>query len=229
VFVVRSDQFSDERIRCSVEFVHLFDAERERVSGRVDYREYVYHSTETLCQPYRVAERRGGGLATVGRNEDRIVHVGTETTSRYMKRGKRLPRFSVSRRRKAISARVVPAVMDRGERLSSVVERIQEHASVTAVYGDPIEHGRKTVVPVARVAYGFGGGYGSQAQEGTQAENEGGQGGEGSGMGGGVSASPSGVVEITEDETRFISFGDKRKLATVAGASFVFGYLLGRN
>lgn len=119
--------------------------------------------------------------------------------------------------------------MDRGERLSSVVERIEEHASVTAVYGDPIKHDGKTIVPVARVAYGFGGGYGSQAQEGAQAENEEQQGGEGSGMGGGVSATPSGVVEITKDETRFISFGDKKKLAAVAGVSFVFGYLLGRN
>ena len=40
--------------------------------------------------------------------------------------------------------------------LRSLSERLQVGASVRNVYGDPVDVGRRTVIPIARVSYGFG-------------------------------------------------------------------------
>ena len=128
--------------------------------------------------------------------------------------------------------------MSVGERLSSVVERMQEHAAVEAVYGAPVERDGKTIIPVAKIAYGFGGGYGSEGAgeertkgegESAEAREDGPRGGEGGGMGGGLSAAPAGVVEITDNGTRFIAQRDTKKFLLVALAFFAVGYLLGRD
>jgi len=113
--------------------------------------------------------------------------------------------------------------MNGGEQLSSIVDQIREHANVETIYGEPIEREGKTVIPVAKIAYGFGGGYGSENKE-----SEDGHDGEGGGIGAGVKATPAGVVEITDYETRFIKFSDMKKIAAIAGLFLVFGYLLGR-
>jgi len=107
-------------------------------------------------------------------------------------------------------------------KLDSIIDRIKEHANVETVYGERIEREGKTVVPVAKIAYGFGRRYSS---EGDGKENNG---GEGSGIGGGVNAKPAGVVEITDDETRFVKFTNLKKLAAIAGLFLILGYLLGR-
>lgn len=121
--------------------------------------------------------------------------------------------------------------MDLREAPSAVVERIQDHAGVDTVYGTPIEHGEKTIVPVAKVAYGFGWGYGSGGGDAgeTGAETaDGDEGGEGGGMGGGVRASPAGVVEITDGDTRFVPVADTKKRLLLVGVGLLLGYLLGR-
>ena len=105
-----------------------------------------------------------------------------------------------------------------GESLRSIVEDLRESAGVESVYGDPIEIGDRTIVPVARVAYGFGGGFG----RGQGAEGEGG------GVGGGVSAQPAGVVEVAEGGTRFVRYGDRRRAGLALLAGLVLGLLLGR-
>lgn len=117
--------------------------------------------------------------------------------------------------------------MNGGEQLKSIVDQIRENATVDTVYGEPIERDGKTVIPVAKIAYGFGGGYGSEGRKGENGEED--NGGEGGGIGGGVNAKPAGVVEITDDETRFIKFTNIKKLAAIAGLFLVLGYLLGRD
>ena len=47
-----------------------------------------------------------------------------------------------------------------GRFLEWLAERIGARAGVTAVFGEPIERGDITVIPVARVRWGFGGGEG---------------------------------------------------------------------
>ena len=83
--------------------------------------------------------------------------------------------------------------------LEKLVEKVGGRASVKAVFGEPIVRGGKTVVPVAKVRWGFGGGSGTGSSE-TQ---EGPQTGSGTGGGGGVTAEPIGYLEIGEEGASF--------------------------
>ncbi|WP_338729448.1 spore germination protein GerW family protein [Haladaptatus sp. DJG-WS-42] len=108
--------------------------------------------------------------------------------------------------------------------IQPLVEQLRSAASVSSVYGEPVEHADKTVIPVARIAYGFGGGYGSSDGVGENAE---GDEGEGAGGGGGVAALPVGVVEITDTDTRFIRFNDRKRAIRGLFFGVVIGLLLG--
>jgi uncharacterized spore protein YtfJ len=83
-----------------------------------------------------------------------------------------------------------------------MAERVGAKASVRAVFGDPIERDGITVIPVARVRWGFGGGAGRGpiAQDVTFDE---GSSGFGTGGGGGATADPIGYVEIGPDGATF--------------------------
>jgi hypothetical protein len=83
--------------------------------------------------------------------------------------------------------------------LEKLVEKVGGKANVKAVFGDPIERGGKTVIPVAKVRWGFGGGAGT----GTSEAEGGPQTGSGSGGGGGVTAEPIGYLEIGEEGASF--------------------------
>jgi uncharacterized spore protein YtfJ len=107
------------------------------------------------------------------------------------------------------------------ERVQSIVENLQSSASVKTVYGEPIKAEGKTVVPVAKVAYGFGMcSCGKKEEENKETEKD------HQACGGGAAGliiRPAGVLEITQTETRFIPIGMGRKLA----GALVFGLLLG--
>lgn len=102
-------------------------------------------------------------------------------------------------------------------KLESMFEPLTRGATVSAVYGEAIAANDKTIIPVARIAYGFGGGRGRKHHEGDVPN------GEGEGGGGGVYAVPIGVVEVTDTGTRFIALHDKRKLAGVLMLGFCLG------
>jgi uncharacterized spore protein YtfJ len=76
--------------------------------------------------------------------------------------------------------------------LDRLVDRIGGRSGAQAVFGEPIERGGLTVVPVARLRWVIGAGEGSGPAEGT----EGGAQGSGSGGGGGAAADPVGYIEI---------------------------------
>ncbi len=105
--------------------------------------------------------------------------------------------------------------------LQKVGETLGSTATVKAVFGDPIQANGKTVVPVAKVAYGFGAGAG--AGKGGQHEDRQGEGG---GGGGGVRAFPAGALEITDGGTRFVPFVDPGPLVAAFMAGLVLGGLL---
>ncbi|MDQ1473904.1 MAG: hypothetical protein QOJ99_5384 [Bryobacterales bacterium] len=102
------------------------------------------------------------------------------------------------------------------ELLNSIIARIGDTASVKSIYGEQISAHGRTIIPVARVACGFGGGAGKRHQ--SEHEGEGG--------GGGLVALPVGVFEVSEAGTRFVPLHDKRKIATVGIASFCLGMIL---
>lgn len=101
--------------------------------------------------------------------------------------------------------------------LEPIVERLQQSASVESVYGNPIESDQRTVIPVARVAYGFGSG-------GNETEDEDG----GFGGGGGLAASPVGALEITDAGTRYIRFDEPRRMIAAFAVGLLVGLRLGR-
>jgi uncharacterized spore protein YtfJ len=94
-----------------------------------------------------------------------------------------------------------------------MAERVGGKASVKAVFGDPIERDGITIVPVARVRWGFGGGAGRGPiavgpgidSEGSAGESQIDEGrtGLGTGGGGGVAADPIGYLEIGPDGATF--------------------------
>ena len=93
-----------------------------------------------------------------------------------------------------------------------MAERVGGKASVRAVFGDPIERDGITVIPVAKVRWGFGGGAGrGPIAVGPGIEGEGAgalaedasQSGAGTGGGGGVTADPIGYLEIGPDGANF--------------------------
>ena len=101
-----------------------------------------------------------------------------------------------------------------------ITERLQSNANVSTVYGEPISAEGKTIIPVARVRYGFGGGGGSRGANGHRVEGEGPQ-ETGGGGGGGVEVTPVGIIEVTAGGTRFISFEERRRIVRAS----IFGLL----
>jgi uncharacterized spore protein YtfJ len=100
----------------------------------------------------------------------------------------------------------------------SLVERIAHlinvHANAKQVYGDPVERDGTTIIPVAKVQWGFGGGgLGHGALERG-------------GGGGGVRATPAGFIQIRGGEAEFRPFRDASDVAVVIGAAMA-GVALG--
>lgn len=85
--------------------------------------------------------------------------------------------------------------------VNQLADRVGLRANARAVFGDPVERDGVTVIPVAKVRYGFGGGGGVNAE----AEGEANQ---GAGGGGGVSASPVGYIEIRDGRAEFVRIPD---------------------
>lgn len=108
--------------------------------------------------------------------------------------------------------------MNAAEMLEKIGDSLGSTATVKSVFGEPIQLEGKTVVPVAKVAYGFGagGGHGKRNGDGEQPE--------GGGGGGGVRAFPAGALEITQNRTRFVPYTN---VAWIAGAFLAGAALAG--
>jgi uncharacterized spore protein YtfJ len=95
---------------------------------------------------------------------------------------------------------------------------LREKANVNAVFGEPVTVEGRTVIPVARVAYGFGMGAGHDtAAEEESADEAGEKTGGGAAGGGGVLAHPLAVVEVTAEGTRVEPVIDEQKLGLAGG------------
>jgi uncharacterized spore protein YtfJ len=107
-----------------------------------------------------------------------------------------------------------------GSELTSSVERlaarIGARARAASVFGEPIERGSVTIVPVAKIRWGFGGGAGAE-EPGKLV---------GGGGGGGVRATPVGYIEIEGSETRYRAIRDPSSYVPLIIAGGVAGCLL---
>jgi uncharacterized spore protein YtfJ len=92
---------------------------------------------------------------------------------------------------------------------------IVNQATVKTIFGEPISAEGKTIVPVAAIRYGFGGGSGHSEKDDQ----------EGGGGGGGFIGKPLGVVEITRQQTRFIPIRSDWTILAAFGIGVALGFL----
>lgn len=76
--------------------------------------------------------------------------------------------------------------------IERLIEAVGGRAGSQAVFAPSVERGGVTVIPVARVRWGAGGGRGWSPEQG-----------DGSGGGGGAAANPVGYIEVTEHGSVF--------------------------
>ena len=98
------------------------------------------------------------------------------------------------------------------EDIFEALEDMRDKASVSAVYGEPVTVGEKTIIPVADIKYGFGLGYGegpARRDEDEEAEPS----GQSVGAGGGIAARPVAVLEITADGVEVKPVIDEGRIA----------------
>ena len=99
------------------------------------------------------------------------------------------------------------------DRLLESLEGLKEAARADAVFGEAETIGEKTIIPVARVSYGFGMGFGRGGTPATEEDPEGE--GEGGGGGGGASVVPMAILEVTPEETKLTPVVDTTRLAAL--------------
>ena len=91
------------------------------------------------------------------------------------------------------------------------IEQLFEKLRVDAVFGQPIQEGDVTIIPVAEVGFGFG--YGSGRSPATEEEGDAADSGKGAGGGGAGKATPRGYIKITSDGVNFESTLDEGRVA----------------
>jgi uncharacterized spore protein YtfJ len=102
--------------------------------------------------------------------------------------------------------------------VNQILDRVKNAARVELVYGESREAHGKTLIPIALVAYIFGGGEGSGTgpHHNGSGEISAGIGGGGGGM---VRVYPVGVLEVTEYETRMVPILDWTRIITTGLAA----------
>ena len=93
------------------------------------------------------------------------------------------------------------------EEMLNRIGQVHERASVRTVFGEPFQVNGRTIIPVAKVQYGFGFGVGRKNDKEEAGAGEGG------GGGAGVSVRPVAVLEISSHETKVRPVVDVTRLA----------------
>ncbi len=105
------------------------------------------------------------------------------------------------------AARPVQSILER------IAEKLGMHAKASTVYSEPIERDGTTVIPVAKVRFGFGGG--------TKAGQQ-----QGSGAGGGMNVTPLGYIEIKQGQAEYRPIREPSSYVPIILAGGVAGCLL---
>jgi uncharacterized spore protein YtfJ len=97
----------------------------------------------------------------------------------------------------------------------SIGELLGSRAGVQLVFAEPVVRDGATIIPVARVRYGFGGGGGQKSEQ------------RGAGGGGGLVADPLGFVVADGTGTRFRPIRDPARIAAgIAAVVFAASWLV---
>jgi uncharacterized spore protein YtfJ len=95
--------------------------------------------------------------------------------------------------------------------IEGLAERLGAQAGATAVFGEPVEREGVTVIPVARTAWGFGGGTGEGPEGGGQ------------GGGGGARSTAIGYIELSDGGSRYRPILDLRPFVAAAAIGLAAG------
>lgn len=123
--------------------------------------------------------------------------------------------------------------MENGNFIEKLASQFGQNATVKNVYGEPVMAGDRTIIPVAQIAYGLGGGYGQGNKKSKHLQYDDtlkrlqGPDAEGAGGGGGLYAKPAGVYEITSTRTRFIPASNTKPLLLGIAIGFLVKSWLG--
>ena len=111
------------------------------------------------------------------------------------------------------------------ERVNSQVDEMVHRMNATAVFGEPVQQGDVTLIPVASVTYGFGTGqgWGRGKSEDAPAEAPMGEGGGGGGGGAGM-ARPLGFIRIDEKGARWEPTMDMTRVSV--GGMLLAGWIV---
>lgn len=109
--------------------------------------------------------------------------------------------------------------MKANELIQQITEQVHKNANVRVVFGDPIDKGEITIIPVAKVLVRGGGGggkgpQGSNKEAQTQDSPEENKTGHGMGLGLEINTTPMGYIHIKNGEARFKEITDTTKIAT---------------
>jgi len=99
--------------------------------------------------------------------------------------------------------------------LDRLAQQLGVAANAATIFGAPVERGDVTVIPVAKAAYGFGGGSGTRSGE------------EGAGAGGGVRVAPVGYIEIRPGGVVYTPIRDWAVLVPTLAAAGVLTLVAG--
>ncbi|NVB82732.1 MAG: sporulation protein [Kofleriaceae bacterium] len=111
--------------------------------------------------------------------------------------------------------------MEEAQTVEKIADVIGRSAEARLVYGEPIVRDGITIVPVARIRFGLGGGGGRKA-----GDKEGAATGQGQGGGGGLVATPAGVLIIRGGDVSYRPIRDTQRLSVLVlavgvGVAFV--------
>jgi uncharacterized spore protein YtfJ len=99
------------------------------------------------------------------------------------------------------------------ELLARLAERVGARFDASNVFGAPVERDGVTVIPVATIRFGLGGGAGSDPRKG--------QDGEGGGAAG--SASATGYIELKDGRSRFVPVVHPARMLLMVGLMSLAG------
>lgn len=115
-------------------------------------------------------------------------------------------------------------VQDQSQLVEELLQRIGhtvgDKASVSTVFGDPVEQEGITVIPVAKARFGFGGGGGGGGPKGRE--------GSGGGGGGGAAVTPVGYIEVRAGSATFRRIANPIDLVPVVVAAALAALTLKR-
>jgi uncharacterized spore protein YtfJ len=107
------------------------------------------------------------------------------------------------------------------DKLIDRIGEVQGKATVRTVFGDPVEvHGR-TIIPVAKVSFGFGMGMGRDKRKDDEKHDDDHH--RAAGGGGGAVMRPLAVIEISDGQTKVTPIADVTRIALAAIALAAWG------